>query len=70
SLWGLGGLELGLVAFVHTLAAYLLAVFFIGHVYLTTTGHTVMAHIKAMLTGWEEVETEPEQREVGGSVND
>ena len=25
------------------------------HIYLTTTGHTVYAHIKAMITGWEEV---------------
>ncbi|MEW8313498.1 MAG: cytochrome b/b6 domain-containing protein [Candidatus Thiodiazotropha endolucinida] len=70
SQWGLGGLELGLIAFMHTLAAYLLAVFFIGHVYLTTTGHTVTAHIKAMLTGWEEIEAEPAQKQERGSVND
>jgi len=25
-------------------------------VYLATAGHTVMSHIKAMITGWEEVE--------------
>jgi thiosulfate reductase cytochrome b subunit len=56
--WGLGWLELGAVAFVHTLAAYLIAVFFVGHVYLITTGHTVLAHIKAMFSGWEEVEGE------------
>ncbi len=56
--WGLGWLELGPVALVHTLAAYLLAVFFVGHVYLITTGHTLMAQIKAMLTGWDEVEKE------------
>jgi thiosulfate reductase cytochrome b subunit len=30
-------------------------VFFIVHVYLTTTGHTPTAHIKSMITGWEEV---------------
>jgi hypothetical protein len=29
--------------------------FFIVHVYLTTTGHTLTAHIKAMVTGWEDV---------------
>ncbi len=46
------------MAFVHTLAAYLIAVFFVGHVYLITTGHTVLAHIKAMFSGWEEVEGE------------
>jgi thiosulfate reductase cytochrome b subunit len=34
---------------------YLITAFFFIHVYLTTTGHTVFAHIKAMITGWEEV---------------
>ena len=62
SQWGLGWLELGTVAFVHTVAAYLIAVFFVGHVYLTTTGHTVLAHIKAMFTGWEEVEEGGEEK--------
>jgi len=27
---------------------------FIAHVYLSTAGHTPLAHIKAMITGWEE----------------
>ena len=26
------------------------------HLYMTTTGHSLLAHIKAMITGWEEVE--------------
>jgi thiosulfate reductase cytochrome b subunit len=30
--------------------------FFFVHVYLTTTGHTPLAHIKTMITGWEEEE--------------
>jgi hypothetical protein len=25
---------------------------------LTTTGHTIFSHIKAMVTGWEDVEDE------------
>jgi len=29
---------------------------FLFHIYMTTTGHTLFAHIKAMITGWEEVE--------------
>jgi len=33
--------------------------FVVAHVYLTTTGHTVFAHIKAMITGWDEVEPKP-----------
>jgi hypothetical protein len=37
----------------------MMAVFVIAHVYLTTTGHTVFAHIKSMITGWEEIDDEP-----------
>jgi thiosulfate reductase cytochrome b subunit len=43
------------VALAHTLAAFMMLVFFIVHVYLTTTGATPLAHIKAMVTGWEDV---------------
>lgn len=56
--WGLEDLELADVALVHTAAAYFTVVFFIGHVYLATVGHTVFSSIKAMITGWEEVEEE------------
>ena len=48
-------LSLEWVAFFHTVGAFMILVFFIVHVYLVTTGHTVTAHIKAMITGWEEV---------------
>ncbi len=47
---------LATVALLHTLGAFMMLVFLIAHVYLATTGHTPLAHIKAMLTGWEEVE--------------
>ena len=53
---GLGFLSLEWVAFFHTLGAFLILFFFIVHVYLTTAGHTLTSHIKAMITGWEEVE--------------
>ncbi|OHC81274.1 MAG: cytochrome B [Sideroxydans sp. GWF2_59_14] len=49
-------LSLEAVAFVHTAGAFMMLVFFIAHVYLTTTGHTPTAHIKTMVTGWEEVD--------------
>ena len=29
--------------------------FIIIHVYMTTTGHSLFAHIRAMVTGWEEI---------------
>lgn len=50
------GINLGLsaVATLHTLGAFLMLAFLIGHIYLATTGHTPIAHIKAMLTGWDE----------------
>jgi len=38
----------------HTLIAWLFAAFILLHVYLTTTGPTPTAHIKAMMLGWEE----------------
>ena len=58
--WGRLGLDrfltLEWVATLHVLGAYMMTAFFFIHVYLTTTGHTVFAHIKAMITGWEEAE--------------
>lgn len=50
-----GGLDLGSIALVHTAAAFLMLIFFIVHVYFATTGHTPLAHIKAMITGWEDI---------------
>ncbi|MBK6647012.1 MAG: cytochrome b/b6 domain-containing protein [Anaerolineales bacterium] len=42
----------------HTLMAWLFASFIVGHVYLTTTGATPLEAMKAMVTGYEEMETE------------
>jgi thiosulfate reductase cytochrome b subunit len=50
----LGGLPF--LAPFHTLIAWLFASFIVMHVYLTTTGHTPSAAIKAMIMGWDEVE--------------
>lgn len=46
------------VALLHTFGAYLLVAFVIAHVYLTTTGETIFSNIKAMITGYEEIETD------------
>lgn len=54
----LGGLPF--LAPFHTIIAWLLASFVVMHVYLTTTGHTPTAGIKAMMLGWEEMETHEE----------
>lgn len=58
--WGLGGLDLAVVAWIHTAGAFMLIIFLVGHVYLTTTGHTLFSQIKAMITGWDEVEEDPQ----------
>jgi thiosulfate reductase cytochrome b subunit len=54
--WGLGFLSLRVVAVIHTAGAFAVISFLIIHVYMTTTGHSLFAHIKAMITGWEEVD--------------
>jgi thiosulfate reductase cytochrome b subunit len=53
---GMDPARLAPIAYIHTLLAYLLVGFVIMHVYMTTTGHTITSNIKAMVTGWEEVE--------------
>ena len=60
--WGLGWLQLEWVALAHTAGAFLMLIFFIVHVYLATAGHTPTAHLKAMVTGWEEVEGDADAR--------
>lgn len=52
--WGVGWLSLEWVALFHVIAAFMMLIFFIVHVYLTTAGTTPTSHIKAMITGWEE----------------
>ena len=59
--WGLDYLSLELVAFLHMAGAFAICSFIIVHIYMITTGHTVFAHTKAMITGWEEV---PESVEI------
>ncbi len=44
----------------HTLIAWLFAAFVVMHVYLTTTAHTPLAGIRAMIIGWDEVEVHGE----------
>jgi thiosulfate reductase cytochrome b subunit len=62
--------SLEIIALLHTLGAFLLIAFLIVHLYLITTGHTVTSNLKAMVTGWEELENEEEAeaKEDGGSA--
>jgi thiosulfate reductase cytochrome b subunit len=50
------------IAYWHTAGAFLLMVFLVVHVYMTTTGHTPSSNIKAMITGYEELEEEENEK--------
>ena len=51
------------IAFWHALGAFLLMVFLVIHVYMTTTGHTPTSNIRAMITGYEDLEEDEESEE-------
>ena len=53
------------IAFWHTLGAILLMIFLVVHVYMTTTGKTPTSNIKAMITGYEEIEEDADEAKVG-----
>ena len=53
------------IASAHTLGALLLIAFVIVHLYLITTGTTVFSNLKAMLTGYEEIENDEEEKNSG-----
>lgn len=55
--------SLEVIAIFHTIAAILLVVFIVTHLYLITTGETVTSNLKAMLTGYEELEDEEHKEE-------
>jgi len=53
------------IALLHTAGAFLLVAFIIVHIYLITTGTTLTSNLKAMITGYEEIETEDANAESG-----
>jgi thiosulfate reductase cytochrome b subunit len=56
----MGGLTV--VAPLHSLGTWLFLTFFVMHLYLTTTGHTVFSHIRSMIDGYGELEPETRMR--------
>lgn len=52
--------SLEIIAILHTAGAILLVAFVITHLYLITTGETITSNLKAMLTGYEELDDEKE----------
>ncbi len=55
------GLEI--VAVLHTFGAFLLIAFVIAHLYLITTGHTISSNLKAMITGYEDLDDDAHDAE-------
>lgn len=58
---GIGYLNIGslnTIAVIHTAGAYLLIAFIIAHLYLITTGTTITSNLKAMITGYEEIDND------------
>jgi len=55
---GLNVRSLGTIAVLHTAGAFLLVTFLVAHLYLMTTGHTLTSNLKAMITGWEDLEAD------------
>ncbi len=60
--WGIDQyLKLEDVAYLHAVGAFMMLIFLIVHMYLITTGKTVWSHMKAMITGWEEIDPDAEE---------
>jgi len=63
--FGLGswlqGIGMDSIATVHTIAAIAIVIFVIAHVYLLTTGHSFIEHVKPMITGYDDVELTDEE---------
>lgn len=57
------------IAFWHTLGAFLLMIFLVVHVYMTTTGHSPTSNIQAMITGYEELEDDDEVTSLENKTN-
>jgi formate dehydrogenase gamma subunit len=59
--------SLELIAIIHTVAAFLLLSFIITHLYLITTGEKVTTNLKAMLTGYEELDEHHDEEKKSSS---
>ena len=55
----IGGLRI--LDALHVVVAYVFVLYLMVHLYMATLGHTIFAHTKAMVVGYEEEEEEPEE---------
>ncbi|NCA70997.1 MAG: cytochrome B [Sphingobacteriia bacterium] len=60
TLFGLG--SVWVVALTHVAVSYLLVLFLVTHLYIITTGETVFANLRAMLTGWHRADSSSTSR--------
>lgn len=60
---GLNINSIEVIAIFHTAGAFLLMAFLIVHLYLITTGATITSNLKAMITGYEELEKDDRKKE-------
>jgi cytochrome b subunit of formate dehydrogenase len=58
------------IAVIHTAGAFMLVAFIVVHLYLITTGTTLTSNLKAMLTGYEELEEDKPSAEIKNKVNE
>ena len=52
------------IALFHTAGAFMLVAFIVVHLYLITTGSSVTSNLRAMITGYEELEGENKEKDV------
>ena len=57
----LNDIGLGNIALIHVSSAIAICVFIIAHIYLLTTGHSFVEHVKPMITGYDDVELTDEE---------
>jgi thiosulfate reductase cytochrome b subunit len=60
TLFGIG--TIWIIAMAHLLLAWMMLLFFVVHIYIITTGETVLTNMKAMLTGWHREQGADAQR--------
>lgn len=63
--WGTpgSGMQLAIVALIHTAVAFAILVFVIAHIYLLTTGHSFKEHVMPMINGFDEVDLTPAEED-------
>jgi len=60
-IFGISGLLL--TDLIHVIAGFLMAVFMMGHIYMSTLGKTPFSSFRAIITGWQQVEKEGEDKD-------